>query len=68
MCFPHPRDTLGVPKPPELIAAVLSGWATSWAATQLGVPGIPTVLLGLLVWATVTGRYRRRNPPPIPYA
>jgi hypothetical protein len=50
-----------MPPPPELIAAVASGWSTSWAATALGVPGIPAVLAGLLVWAAVHGNYRRRR-------
>jgi hypothetical protein len=39
----------------------MSGWATSWSATTLGVPGLPALLAGLLVWATVTGNYRRRR-------
>lgn len=42
---------------------MLSGWAVSWSGSELGFAGIPTVLLGVLVWATVTGQYRRRRPP-----
>lgn len=53
-------------EPTELVAAVVSGWATAWAMTTLGVPAVPSLFVGLLIWATVTGRYRSRWAPPAP--
>jgi hypothetical protein len=44
-------------------AAALTGAAAAWAVRSVGFEAIPTVLVGLLVGATVRGTYRRR-----PYA
>jgi hypothetical protein len=52
-----------VATPDEFIAALLSGWATAWAGTAIGMPGPWAIIVGLLMWAIVTGRYRRRYGP-----
>jgi hypothetical protein len=49
-----------VPTPFELIAAVLSGWASMSALTTVGFDGVPAVIVGILVFSTVVGTYRRR--------
>lgn len=55
-------------EPAEVTAAVVSGWAATWAMTTLGINPVPSVIVGLLIWATVTGRYRRRWTVPTPPA
>lgn len=57
--------------PDELTAAVLTGFVVAWAMTTLGIPAVPSVIVGLIVWAAVSGKYRRRwavprNAPPEP--
>lgn len=64
-CVFHGRVILtGMPDPTELIAAVLTSWAIAWLMDDLGVPEVPTSLAALLVFATITGQYRRRWTPP----
>lgn len=53
-----------MPDPTELIAAVLTAWAVAWLLSNLGMPGVPTALLALLVFAIISGQYRRRYLPP----
>lgn len=55
-------------EPTEVTAAVISGFAVAWAMTTLGIPSIPSIMVGLIIWASLTGKYRRRwampTPPP----
>lgn len=60
MCFPRTGDTVRVPDPSELIAAVLTAWAIAWLMQTLTIPAVPTALVALLVFAMVSGTYRRR--------
>jgi hypothetical protein len=48
----------------ELTAAVVSGWAVAWALRMMGVPPFGAFVVGLLVWCTVFGTYRRRYATP----
>lgn len=53
-----------LPDPTELIAAVLTGWAVAWLMTTLGIPSVPMAMAALLIFAVVSGSYRRRYLPP----
>jgi hypothetical protein len=48
------------PDPMELAAAVLAGWFIAWLASNIGVPPLPTTIIGLVVWASTYGKYRHR--------
>lgn len=47
-------------EPTEQTAAVVTGWAVTWGLTTFEIPAMPAILIGLVVWATVSGRYRSR--------
>jgi hypothetical protein len=51
--------TLMSPDTLAVSAAVVAGTAAAWAGRTVGFEVIPTVLVGLIVGATVRGTYRR---------
>lgn len=57
-----------MPDPSELTAAAVTAWAATWALTAIGLPAIPAIALGGIIWAGVIGTYRRRWNIPTPPA
>lgn len=49
-----------LPDPLELIASVLTAWSVAWLMENFGVPPVPSTLAAMLVFAIVSGTYRRR--------
>lgn len=42
----------------------MTSWAVAWLMATIGIPAVPMVMAALLIFAVVSGSYRRRYLPP----